>query len=188
MNISPRCNILTNQTDIKNLAVYDSGAFKFRSLVPTDGMALHNLVRACPPLDANSSYCNLLHSSHFHATSVAAILDGELVGGVTGYRIPDRADTLFIWQVAVHVRARGKGLAKAMLHHLLERMLPKGVRFIETSITHDNEASQKLFSRFANEYHTQMLRSVMFDKESHFEGAHETEYLFRLGPFKVTNT
>ncbi len=116
------------------------------------------------------------------------MLDDELVGSVTGYRIPDQPDTLFVWQVAVHTKARGKGLAKAMLHNLLERMMPEGVRFIETSITDDNEASQKLFSRFANEQHTQMVRSVMFDKELHFVGAHDTEYLYRLGPFeKATN-
>jgi len=179
---------LTNQTDREQLAGYDSVAFRFRTLEPTDGMALHQLVRACPPLDTNSSYCNLLQSSHFHNTSVAAMLDDELVGSVTGYRIPDQPDTLFVWQVAVHTKARGKGLAKAMLHNLLERMMPEGVRFIETSITDDNEASQKLFSRFANEQHTQMVRSVMFDKELHFVGAHDTEYLYRLGPFeKATN-
>jgi len=176
---------LINQIDREQLAGYDSVAFRFRPLEPTDGVALHQLVRACPPLDTNSSYCNLLQASHFNTTSVAAILDDELVGSITGYLIPDRTDTLFVWQVAVHTKARGKGLAKAMLHNLLERMMPEGVCFLETSITPDNEASQKLFSRLATELHTQMVRSVMFDKELHFEGAHETEYLYRLGPFET---
>jgi len=146
-------------------------------------MHLHRLVRASPPLDPNSSYCNLLQCSHFQSTSIAAINNGELVGSVTGYRIPDRPDTLFIWQVAVHPEARGKGLARTMLHKLLERMVTQGIRFVETSIALDNEASLKLFKGFAVEQNANMVRSAMFERESHFEGTHETEYLFRIGPF-----
>ena len=146
-------------------------------------MALHRLVRACPPLDPNSSYCNLLQCSHFKSTSIAAIRAGELVGSVTGYRIPDRPDTLFVWQVAVHPSARGKGLARAMLRNLQQRTGSEGIRYIETSITPDNEASLKLFTGFAAGQRAEMTRSVMFEREAHFDGEHETEYLFRIGPF-----
>ena len=176
--------VLTNQTNREKLAVHDPVAFRFRSLAPTDGMALHRLVRACPPLDPNSSYCNLLQCSHFHSTSIAAISNGKLVGSVTAYRIPDRPDTLFIWQVAVHPSVRGQGLARTMLRKLLERMATQGIRFVETSITPGNEASWKLFTGFATEQHADTVRSVMFEQELHFEGAHETEYLFRIGPFE----
>ena len=146
-------------------------------------MALHRLVRACSPLDLNSLYCNLLQCSHFKNTSIAAVSDDNLVGSVTGYHIPDRPDTLFIWQVAVHPEARGKGLARTMLRKLLERMATQGIHFVETSITLSNEASLRLFTGFATEQHANMVRSVMFEQESHFEGIHETEYLFRIAPF-----
>lgn len=143
-------------------------------------MALHRLVAACPPLDPNSSYCNLLQCSHFGATSIAAIRNGELCGSVTAYRVPDHPETLFVWQVAVHPQARGQGLARTMLRELLAQL--SGVRFIETSITPDNEASWRLFTGFAAELHAETVRSVMFEKTQHFQGAHETEYLLRIGP------
>jgi L-2,4-diaminobutyric acid acetyltransferase len=145
-------------------------------------MALHRLVRDCPPLDPNSSYCNLLQCSHFKSTSIAAIHRDALVGSVTAYRPPGQPDTLFVWQVAVHSSMRGQGLAREMLRRLFARMATEGVRFIETSITADNEASQRLFAGFAAEHKAEMLRSVMFDKAMHFEGAHDTEYLYRIGP------
>lgn len=148
-------------------------------------MALHRLVSACPPLDTNSPYCNLLQCSHFQSTTIAAIHADVLVGSVSGYRLPDRPDTLFIWQVAVHPSARGKGLARTMLRKLLERLSAQGILFIETSITPDNDASQRLFTGFATEQGTDMVRSVMFDQVRHFEGVHETEYLFRIGPIKT---
>ena len=145
-------------------------------------MALHRLVDACRPLDTNSIYCNLLQCSHFQKTSIAAIRNGDLVGSITGYSVPDRPDTLFVWQVAVHPADRGKGLARTMLRKLLERVASQGIRFIETSITPGNEASIKLFTGFATEQHANIVRSVMFEQESHFEGLHETEQLFRIGP------
>lgn len=148
-------------------------------------MALHRLVRDCPPLDPNSSYCNLLQCSHFKSTSIAAIHRDVLVGSVTAYRPPEQPDTLFVWQVAVHSSMRGQGLARRMLRNLFARMATEGVRFIETSITADNEASQRLFAGFAAEHKTEMLCSVMFDKATHFEGLHDTEYLYRIGPVET---
>lgn len=150
-------------------------------------MALHRLVHACPPLDANSTYCNLLQCSHFQNTSIAATRGGDLVGSVTGYSIPDRPDTLFVWQVAVHPSARGHGLARTMLRILLKRVATQGISFIETSITPGNEASVRLFTGFATEQRADMVRSVMFEQTLHFEGAHETEYLFRIGPFAAAS-
>jgi L-2,4-diaminobutyric acid acetyltransferase len=71
-----------------------------------------------------------------------------------------------------------------MLRRLFARTAAEGVRFVETSITSDNEASQRLFAGFATEHKAEMLRSVMFDKATHFEGAHDTEYLYRIGPIE----
>ena len=185
--LPPQYSVLTNQTDRKKLTVYDPVLFEFRTLTPADGMALHRLVRDCPPLDQNSLYCNLLQCSHFQNSSIAAFSNGELLGSVTGYCIPGRADTLFVWQVAVHPSARGRGLARTMLNNLLIRMAPQGIRYIETSITPGNEASLRLFTGFATEQHAAMVRSVLFEQLLHFEGAHETEYLFRIGPFAAAN-
>lgn len=150
-------------------------------------MALQRLVHICSPLDPNSPYCNLLQCSHFQSTSIGAIKNGDLVGSVTGYAIPERSDTLFVWQVAVHPSARGHGLARTMLRNLLKRMTPQGIRYIETSITPGNEASLRLFKGFATEQQADMVRSVMFEQALHFEGAHETEYLFRIGPFAAAS-
>ena len=85
------------------------------------GAAVHKLISECPPLDTNSMYCNLLQSSHFAETAVAAVLENELVGFISGYRIPQRPETLFVWQVAVGEKARGQGLAGRMLKEILLR-------------------------------------------------------------------
>ena len=149
-----------------------------------DGMAVNTLVASCPPLDTNSVYCNLLQASHFNETSIAAsLVDGEMVGFVSGYILPNQADTLFVWQVAVSEKARGQGLAKKMVLALLERSSCSDVHYIETSITASNDGSWALFRRLANQLDAPLEESVMFDKQEHFKGQHDTEHLVRIGPF-----
>lgn len=150
-----------------------------------DGAAVHDLIGRCPPLDTNSLYCNLLQCTHFASTSVAAELNGEVVGFISGHSLPTSSDTLFIWQVAVGEAARGKGLATKMLKAILQRPQNTSFKFIETTITDDNQGSWALFNGLAKKLGTQLERSVMFDREQHFGGSHDTEFLARIGPFNI---
>lgn len=155
-----------------------------RSPTLEDGMAVFRLVEICPPLDMNSSYCNLLQCSHFANTSVAAQINGELVGFISGYAIPERPDTLFIWQVAVAEQARGLGLASRMLAHILARPHCADIAYLETSITKDNQASWALFKSLAKVLSADFQSSSgWMDKEAHFAGQHDSEVLVRIGPF-----
>lgn len=159
-----------------------------REPLATDGHAVHGLVASCPPLDPNSMYCNLLQCADFSDTSVAAERDGELLGFISGYIPPRRPDTLFIWQVAVADQARGAGLGKRMLNNLLARVLPRGVRFLDTTITEDNAASWALFRSLARDHGAACDSSVHFDSRRHFGGSHASELLLRIGPFKQQST
>lgn len=153
----------------------------------TDGMALHHLVAACPPLDTNSAYCNLLQCTHFRDTSIAAERDGELVGFISGYLVPDtvvpQARALFVWQVAVSPSARKCGLASRMLHGLLERPACRDIEFLHTTVTPDNAPSRALFTAFAKSMSAPLTEDIWFERERHFGGAHDDEVLLRIGPF-----
>ncbi|GAB3113500.1 diaminobutyrate acetyltransferase [Aestuariicella hydrocarbonica] len=156
-----------------------------REPVAEDGMSLHRLVAQCPPLDPNSIYCNLLQTSHFAGTSVAAEMNGELVGFISGYLIPERPDTVFVWQVAVGEAARGQGLAGKMIENILARPACQGVTHLETTITEDNQASWGLFKGAARRLGAELHESVMFGRDAHFQGEHDSEILVRIGPFSV---
>jgi L-2,4-diaminobutyric acid acetyltransferase len=153
-----------------------------RPPVAEDGVSVHQLVEACPPLDPNSIYCNLLQCSHFAGTSVAAEQAGELVGFISGYFVPDRDDTLFIWQVAVGEKARGQGLAGKMLQHIIQRPQCDRVSYIETTITESNRPSWRLFESLAKKLSAKLESSIMFDRDAHFAGKHDSEFLIRIGP------
>jgi L-2,4-diaminobutyric acid acetyltransferase len=153
-----------------------------------DGAELNRLVAASPPLDTNSVYCNLLQCTHFRDTAVCARSEGRMVGFVSGYLIPARPDTLFVWQVVVAESARGRGLAIRMLTDLLERGSCRQAQYVETTITPVNTASQALFRKLAGTLDAAINVMPGFDREQHFEGRHESEELWRIGPIPKTQT
>ena len=114
---------------------------------------------------------------------MVAELHGAVVGAITGYLIPERPDTLFIWQVAVGVAARGQGLALRMLDHIVDRPACRDVRFMETTITEENAASWGLFGKFAQGRDAELQHEIGFDRDAHFGGQHDTEMRVRIGPF-----
>lgn len=151
--------------------------------VPTDGAGVHDLIAACPPLDPNSLYANLLQCSHFSETCAIAKSDDEPVGWVSGYIVPGRPDIYFLWQVAVSSKARGQALPKRLVADILRREACKGVRYIHTTITPDNEASWGLFRSIARWLEAPLEDAVLFEREAHFKGRHDSETLVRIGPF-----
>lgn len=161
-----------------------------RPPVADDAPALHRLVAACPPLDPNSLYCNLLHCTHFANTSVAARAgsdqggEGRLIGFISAYIPPRQPDVLFVWQVAVAAEARGQGLAARMLDSLLERPECAEVRYVDTTITPGNQASWALFESWAARRGVSVSRSLHFECNRHFDGRHDDEYLARIGPLE----
>lgn len=163
----------------------DSNTTAITLRLPTkdDGYRLSQLVDQCPPLDPNSIYCNLLQCSHFAETGIAAEMDGDLVGFISGYIPPRQPDTIFIWQVAVHEKGRGQGLAKRMLKAIAGGDACRDVTHMETTITADNEASWALFRSFARDLGAEVTDHEHFEKEAHFGGHHDSEYLLRIGPF-----
>jgi L-2,4-diaminobutyric acid acetyltransferase len=159
-----------------------TGAITLRIPVAADGSALHDLIRRCPPLDENSVYCNLLQCTHFAGTSVAAEAQGKLAGFISGYLVPAKADTLFVWQVAIDPAFRGQGLATRMLNEILERPACAEVTRLETTITESNRASWSLFEGLARKLQAELKSTLLFDKSAHFNGKHESERLVQIGP------
>lgn len=146
-----------------------------------DGAALWRIARDSQKLDLNSSYAYLLWCADFADTSVVARVDGEIVGFVIGYRRPVEPEAVLVWQVAVDASQRGRGLAGTLLDELFGRLVDTGVRYLDTTITPDNEASIRLFSSFATRWGATLQRSRLFEADD-FPDAHEPEDLFRIGP------
>ncbi|WP_338675777.1 diaminobutyrate acetyltransferase [Streptomyces sp. SCSIO 30461] len=148
-----------------------------------DGAAIWRIARDSEVLDLNSSYSYLLWCRDFAATSVVARgVDGEPIAFITGYIRPERPETLVVWQVAVDEAHRGRGLAGTLLEALATRGAAHGVRMIETTVTPDNTASDRLFASFAARRGASLEREVLFDGGLFPDGGHQPEVLYRIGP------
>lgn len=153
-----------------------------RPLDAEDAASLNRLVKQSHPLDTNSTYCNLLQCTHFQDTSVAAVLNGKLVGFVTGYIPPREPDTLFIWQIAVDESCRGTGLARKMMNWLIGRPNLKSINRLSATVTPDNHPSRSLFESLASHWNATVNHRLLFQSDAHFAGAHEDEYELRIAP------
>ncbi|MDN3352346.1 diaminobutyrate acetyltransferase [Actinomadura sp. DC4] len=129
---------------------------------------------------SGSPYSYVLWCRDFAATSVVARADGRVRGFVTGFDRPQDPGALFVWQVAVDERWRGRALAGRMLDHLADR----GHRFVEATVTPDNVPSDRLFAGFARDHGAELRRTPLLDGDL-FPGDHQPEVLYRIGPLNA---
>lgn len=127
-------------------------------------------------LDRNSTYAYVMFAEYHPLTSVVAEVDSSLVGFVTGFRIPADPDTLFVWQIAVDDRARGRGIGAMMLDELVSRT---GVRTVEATVTPSNAASDALFRGLARRHGNEVALATAFGEDLFPEG-HEAEIRYRI--------
>ena len=160
----------------------------FRSPVAGDGRMIHELIAGSPPLDPNSLYCNLLQCTHFADTCIVAERAGRVDGWISGYRPPSEPDAMFIWQVAVHERARGCGLAVKMLNRLFHQPAVADASRLLTTVTPSNQVSRKMFARFAKMHGAELATIPWFDRDRHFGGSHESEELISIAPLPPRTT
>lgn len=137
---------------------------------------------AITSVDTNSPYSYLMMGEFFADTCAVATSGDQLVGFVTGFRLPDDPETLFIWQIAVAESARGTGLGGRMLDEVANRPSPPRIRHLAATVTPDNTASDKLFRAFATRWGAPCEVEDLFEDSDFPPGDHEPEHRYHIGP------
>jgi len=164
-----------------NFMSSNKGDLLFRRPTLSDGLAVHQLIAASPPLDLNSVYSYYLFGAHFSDTSIVAEQAEQPVGFISGYRIPGRPHTLFVWQVVVAKACRGQHVAWRMLDSLLNRPENRDLAYVETTVGPSNLASRALFERLARERGSSVSEDAFLDAAAFGPGdGHEAEPLLRI--------
>lgn len=148
-----------------------------------DGADIYRLVRDGGTLELNSAYAYMLVGMHFRETSVVARTPVTLGGFVWAYILPERINTLFVWQIGVAPEHRGCGLASAMLCEVLRRPACRSVTHLEATVTPSNQASMGLFRGLGKRLGANVVIGRGLETDLFPEPAHEAEMLIRIGPF-----
>lgn len=154
---------------------------EIRSPATNDAAQIWQLVGQTGVLDRNSAYLYLLLCRDFSDTCLVASRDGEVVGFVTGYRIPSDPDVLFIWQVGVASNAKRQGIALRLLQELAERNAG-AVTAIEATVSPSNVASRGLFESLARGFGASLIDVADggFHEDLFPPGDHEAEPRIRI--------
>jgi L-2,4-diaminobutyric acid acetyltransferase len=166
----------------EKLKTGDKDCLFFRSPVPDDGPEIHALLRRCRGLDINSPQNYLLLCEHFSSTCIVVEQDSRVVAFISSYVLPERHDTLFIWQLAVDKHLRGQGLAKRLFRHLLSLHNLKRIRYVEAMLNPCNKVAQPLFESLAKQCHCDMSRLTVYPASMFGNANHGEEHLVRVGP------
>lgn len=151
-----------------------------RNARTSDGALCWQLVKETGQLELNTAYCYLMMSKLFSDTClVAEEPDGSLSGFVMAFVPPRQRDTLFVWQIGVHPRSQGRGLATGLLD-ALTRIHPEA-KYLEASVTPGNDASMNLFRRWGQRRGLDCRESDFLASED-FPQPHECERLLKIGP------
>ncbi|GED11188.1 diaminobutyrate acetyltransferase [Cellulosimicrobium cellulans] len=143
-----------------------------RRPAPDDGAAMWRVARDSGELDLNSSYAYLLLAQHFADTCRVAVVEGEVVGFVSGYLLPDDPSRLFVWQVAVAEEHRGQGVAGQLLDSVVDAS--PGLVSVITTVAQENVASRALFVRWAARRGATITTRPLFTADQ-FPDAHVDE-------------
>ncbi|MFT5429400.1 MAG: L-2,4-diaminobutyric acid acetyltransferase [Myxococcota bacterium] len=163
---------------------FDSSHIHVRHPSVSDGAAIWELVGSTQVLEPNTCYAYLLLATHFADTCLVAESDGHLIGFVAAYRPPTKPGVVFVWQIGVSHVARGRGLAKRLLHDLVDLPACEAVTHLEATVAATNEPSLRLFSGFARERGVPCERGRGFEAADFSPLTHESEALLRIGPLR----
>jgi L-2,4-diaminobutyric acid acetyltransferase len=150
--------------------------WRLRGPEPGDAPALWALAGACG-LDRNSHYAYALLGRYFvDSCRVTEDAEANVIGFVSGFRVPADPGVLFVWQVAVAPHQRGRGIAGRMLDDLADRL---DIHTLEASVTPRNTASMTLFRAFGTRRGGMAVETPLFGPELLGPG-HEPEILVRI--------
>lgn len=150
--------------------------------VASDGSAISACVHDCPPLEPNSVYAYVLFCNDFAESCVVARDAAGVVGFVIGYPPPPRRNTVFVWQIGVHPRARGHGLGRRMLKFLANTSTTGGIQYVEATVAPSNCTSRRMFEGFAQSCGAEFTIAPHFEASIFGARTHEAEHLLRIGP------
>lgn len=156
---------------------------EFRSPATNDASRIWQLVCESGVLDRNSAYLYLLLCRDFRDTCLVACRGEDVVGFVSGYRLPHDSSVLFVWQVGVASDQKRQGVASRLLYELVRGCGISTLSAIEATVSPSNVASRRLFESLARSLNATLTDQpdLGFTPADFPPGDHEAEPRIHIG-------
>lgn len=161
----------------------DREELSFRTPTVEDAAGIFQMVKDSGVLDCNSRYVYLLWTEFF-ACHCLVVEDAEgLAGFVIGFCPEEFENAYFVWQIAVAPRLRGRGIARQLVLQTLQSQQHHDVQWLLAHVGDSNTASERLFRSLASRLGADLEIGAGFTADMFGDSGHESERLFRIGPF-----
>ena len=142
----------SDRVDIRHLAPGDEAVMK--CLLATFGDAFNEVETYRGNQPSSRYQRKLLGSEYFIA--LAALKDGEVVGGLAAYELPkfeQERSEIYIYDLAVAVQHRREGIATALIQRLRKLAAGRGAYVIFVQADVSDEPAVALYSKLAVREH-----------------------------------
>ncbi len=128
--------------------------FTIKKLVPNDTALAKELFHffqvddgiSEPIIPSNEYLHSLLQKDDFHI--IVAMAGHALIGGLTAYELEmykEEIKEMFLYEIAVEPEQRKRGVAKALIGHLKDISIAKGIKEMYVGTSTDNHVAMKLY-------------------------------------------
>jgi L-2,4-diaminobutyric acid acetyltransferase len=112
-----------------------------------DFLKVYDFVSNCKPLENYSEHFYKIMLRYFGNSCFIAEFNSKIVGFIMGFNSQVEKDKLFIWQIGVFSKYRGKEVGNKLLDKIEKTAIEFGCKIIELTVDPENGPSIRFFEK-----------------------------------------
>lgn len=115
-----------------------------------------------------NTYVYWMLENYHSSTCFVVEQDDEFIGFISGISTVSKS-IVFLWQICVSYNYRNKGIGTLLLESFIEKIQKLNIKYLEFTISLDNEPSINLFKTYADRKNIKMIEKKIEDFNSNSE-------------------
>lgn len=120
-----------------------------RNCTVNDVESVRKFVDECKPLELHTPFTYWMLFNYFSNLCLLTLEDEKIVGFISGIKSSSHEQVVYLWQIGVSKRHRGKKYSSTLLDNFFKSALDLNCNKIQVSIGPNNLASYQAFQKYS---------------------------------------